>query len=159
MPTENDIIAFLIRNATPEAYLPVESPSEGDFDDHEPYIKKVLLRLAGVTRYTVPLQAFEAFMGEPYSFESHLRAIHDSGALNFAVAKAGDFYDTPKYRKSFDRSNGLVCNYDVPGRPCWIVFTLGKEDATDVAVKMYFQVLANLKTLGVKLPVRRRNKK
>lgn len=156
MHTDNDIIAFLIRNATADKYLPVDLSERNGFDDG--VLPQVLLRLSGVTRYTVPLPLFVEFMGgEPYSFEKHLRSVHDSGALQFRVAKAGDFYDSPEYRKASDHVRGLVSGSE-PGHPCCIAFTVGKEDATQVAVGMYFEVLANLEALGVKIPKRRGKK-
>lgn len=153
--TPDEILLFLIKNAVPDSYLPVsEDRPDDEYFDSEPYIRRVLLRLCGHTRYRVPLEAFEAFIGADYSFERYLRPLETSGALCFSVAVCG-YYGTPHYRVLFDHTNGLIADYRSEKKR-WIAFHLGRDPGVPGhAVTMYREVLKNLTGLGVKLPTRK----
>jgi hypothetical protein len=105
---------------------------------------QVILRLCGHTRYTVPLNSFEEFVGEPYSFEKHLRHWYDSNTLNFNVPLKGELFDTGMYRKAFDQSNGIISD----GASKYIAFYIGfKERPADQSVQMWVEATNNLHSL------------
>lgn len=150
--TPDEILCFLIRNAKADPFLPVDG-TEPDGDNEEwkksnkpQRLRDLLLRLSGTTRYATPLAAFEAFLEESYSFERHLRPLHEEGALRFQIAEPGSFYDTPKYREIFDKSNGLVKDYDTPGLPSYVVFHVGGDNPF---LSMYQEIIQNAVELGL----------
>ena len=109
--TTDEILCFLVRNSAPEYHdFPVS-------ESHVPRtlaerLQALLLRCSGTTRYRCPTPLLEEFLGEPVSFERHLRPLMESGALHFnGVAEPGSFYDSPSYREIFDHSTGRIKNY------------------------------------------------
>ena len=122
--TSDEILLFLVKNATRDPFRPVEPPDPPEDENGEPYdpLRDLLLRLSGSHRYTVPVKDFEALVGEPYSFEKHLRAIHEAGHLRFEVPEPDGFYDTEEYREVFDKTIGLVTDYNKPERPSFVAF-------------------------------------
>src|ERR1035437_11128868 len=114
MRTIDETILFLVKHATSDKFLPVNPKSEAGVRP----LADLLLRLCGVTRYTVPLEDFEAFTSEPFDFERHLRAVHEEGTISFGIPASGSYYDSDKYRKISCKVNGCVGNKDC----LWIAF-------------------------------------
>jgi len=124
--TSDDILLFLVKNSKPEYHeYPVEGKplQQGDrplTKDQKLY--DLLLSVSGTTRYLCPLDQFEDFLGEEYSFEKHLRPLYESGTLYFAgIPSNGDFYDSKEYRKAFSASTGIVCS-DYKNKTRWVAF-------------------------------------
>lgn len=145
MKTPDEVLVFLIRNATPDAFLPVTPPRVEGSPPVYP-LHDLLLRLTPVTRYRVPLPDFEAFLGERYSFEKHCRALQDDGTLEFGVADPGTHYDSPTYRAAFDHSNGL-CSDHKAGKT-WVKFLVRTHK--NEFLERFRGVLQNAQDLGLK---------
>lgn len=141
--TNDEILCFLVRNAVPDKFIPTDG-MEGPGKPER--LRQLLLRLSGPTRYTVPLDLFEEFIGEKFSFERHLRPLHESNALRFRVAKSGSNYDSPEYREIFDHTNGLVQASDPPGQTARIAFYIGGQDDF---ITTYQEVVKNAVELGL----------
>ena len=156
MKSVAEIILFLIENAIPDPYVPVTRAEfqggEGDSAWKEPrtprnIMKKVVLRLSGARRFTVPLKDFEAFMGEPYDFEAHLRQVHEHGRITFQVEDPGGFYDTPSYREAFKHANGLVRDYkNGKNGISYLAFYICEDKKS--FLEEHRQALMNLEDLG-----------
>jgi hypothetical protein len=146
--TSDEILLFLVKNAEADAFLPVKPPVNAELMEWYRPLHDLLLRLCGATRYQVPQKDFEAFVGEPYSFEKHIRPLHDAGHIRCSgIAKPGEFYDSPAYRKAFDHASGLVCDYSIEGRPSWIAFKFRGDD--DDFLKELDAVWENADELGL----------
>ena len=107
--TNDEILLFLVRNSRPEyraIVVPKKPPRK-----RSKRLYDALLNLSGMPRYNCPTKKFEKFLGEPVSFERHLRPLHEEGTLRFQIASPGDYYDSPKYRRAFDASNGQTHDY------------------------------------------------
>lgn len=145
MKTPDEVLVFLIRNATPDAFQPVTAPSVEGSPPVYP-LHDLLLRLTPVTRYRVPLPDFEVFLGEKFSFERHLRSLQDDGTLEFGVADPGTFYDSPTYRAAFDHCNGL-CSEHKAGK-IWVKFLVRTHK--NEFLERFRGVLQNAQDLGLK---------
>jgi len=148
----DEILCFLTRNSKREVYFPLDGLDiQDDFGNKKPLDKErrlydLLLRLSGKTQYKVPFEDFEAFLGEPYSFEKHLRPLYEDGTLYFVgIPKPDSIYDSPSYRKIFDPTWGLVCDYSQPERPKYVRFTIGEDDF----LSRFGEILKNAEELGL----------
>ena len=145
--TPDEILAFLIRHAKPDEFSPVEFPASVDSQPVYP-LHDLLLRLSDVTRYRVPIEDFENFVGEKYSFEKHMRSLSDEGTLTFTVAGPGDIYDSENYRKAFDHTNGLTADYKCNPKKCWITFRIRTHRYE--FLNRFKQIQQNAHDLGLK---------
>jgi hypothetical protein len=104
----------------------------------------LLLRLSGATRYICESKKLKKFLGEEISFEKHLRKLHEDGILYFSdIPEKGDFYDTPKYRKIFDKTNGQIGDYKT--RQSWVAFFYREDKVLDD----FYDILQDAKDLGL----------
>lgn len=120
--TTDEILCFLVRNSTPEYHdFPVSEGPRGFPRTMAERLQTLLLRCSGTTRYRCPTPIFEEFLGEPVSFERHLRPLMESGALHFnGIAEPGSLYDTPSYRESGDHCRGQIGDYKTG--ESWVAF-------------------------------------
>jgi len=126
-----EILLFLTIHSSPEYY---EYPLIKE-DRRLPKTERLsalLLQCAGTTRYKCPSKSLEGFLGEPISFERHLRPLMELGALHFSdVDEPGSFYDSPSYRKAFDSTNGQVKDYK--SGESWVAFHFRENNFLDHA--------------------------
>ena len=135
MRTPIEILLFLVKNSKPE-YHAYPLSEEGSLDDpeigyksHDERLDALLLRCSGTTRYLCSEDSMREFLGAKYvSFEKHLRPLMELGIQFGDVPPPGDFYDTPSYRKSFDRVRGRVCDYHKSNKQSWISFHYGEDN-------------------------------
>ena len=91
----------------------------------------LLLSLSGVTRYLCPEEKLAMYLGEPVSFEKHLRPLMEEGTLYFAgVPDPGGYFDSLSYREAFDHSTGRIADYSGGKEPwpTWIAFWYREND-------------------------------
>lgn len=152
MPTSDEILLFLIKNAVMDPFLPVEHLTAQQRADGCPEtlpLHDLLLRLSGPPRYRVPLPLFEEFVGEKYNFETHIRPLHEAGHIRCnGIAEEGTFYGTPRYRELFAATSGLVSDYSTTERPTWVAFHIRASEKAFLTT--FTQVLENAQTLGLR---------
>jgi hypothetical protein len=124
----DEILLFLVKNSTPEYHeFPVSSRGALEGESKDELLKQLLLALSGTTRYLCPEKALREFLGEPISFERHLRPFHRKGILFFDdCPEKGSFYDSKKYRDLFDGSSGRV--QDPGSKKTWVAFHYREND-------------------------------
>lgn len=143
MKTKDEILLFLVRNSTPEYHdFPVSTGTRHRSKGER--LNTLLLRLSGTTRYKCPTEKLEAFLGEPVSFERHLRPLYEEGTLYFSgIPKPGDLYDSPSYRENFDASQGQVKDYSTG--QSWVAFWYRENDF----LKHNEQIMEDAEALGL----------
>lgn len=108
----DEILLFLVKNSMPEYHIfPVSADPNANHIwawERSP-LERLLLRLSGNTRFTCPLEIFEKFVGESYSFEKHLRALYEQKILFVTGVRLDGTHGT--YEKSADHTTGLIKNY------------------------------------------------
>jgi hypothetical protein len=109
--SSDEILLFLVKNSMPEYYkFPVsDEPNTNHIWERSP-LEKILLRLSGNMRFLCPLKKFEEFVGESYSFEKHLCALHEQEILFITGISFDEVHGT--YQKSLDSTTGLIKNYE-----------------------------------------------
>lgn len=134
--TANQILLYLVKTAKPQRFVPSPDSDEIEgLDEPDEPLQDLLVQLSGVTSYTVRLSDFQAFLGEAYSFEKHIRKLHEAGHIHCPeIPEPGDVYDAPQYRKLFDASWGVEAaeDHDVAGPSFVFQFNTDDEDLSRV---------------------------
>lgn len=107
----DEILLFLVKNSMPEYHIfPVSAdPNTNHIWERSP-LEKLLLRLSGNIRFTCPLEIFEKFVGESYSFEKHLSVLYEQKILFVTAVRFDETHGT--YKKSANHTTGLIKNYE-----------------------------------------------
>lgn len=131
--TADQILLYLVKTAKPEQFIPPPDSAGLGLEEPDEPLQDLLVQLSGTTQYAVRLSDFQAFLGEAYSFQKHIRKLHEAGHIHcFEIPEPGDVYDAPRYRKLFDASWGVVAAADHDGAGPSFVFQFNTDDDEDL---------------------------
>jgi hypothetical protein len=145
MKTTKQILYYLLKHSKPEYHEFPLSDEENDLNiSKKKKIEDLFLRLSGTTRYICEEKKLEKYLGEPVSFEKHLRPLYENKILYFdEVPDKGDFYDSKEYRTAFDKTTGRIRDYK--NNIAYIAFHLKENNF----LKHYKQILKDAKRLKI----------